>query len=262
MLQTTNQTECNPWNCDKVNLNGGLKAKVNPKHTLARKPCNLMMLLVTVCSTSLRCRLCSTKGRMRSTALSVQTKRECKCAGCITLWCEVIGTKVAVAEGSFFLGKRIWSQKYGQRISVFQMPPRYQHFFMMSSASTPRYLRDDICLQVQHHTTQPTQSQARSQETTFSAASDGGPFILPSDPRSTASSTRPRWPVSNLPSRFRSPASRDAQKKPLENDVKRMAYPLIVEHGLLENPPFMDDFPSQKPPFIGDCPLPRLIIRG
>ena len=91
-------------------------------------PCEmLLMLLETVCSTSLRCRLCSTKGRMHSTALSVQTKCGCKYAKCMTLWCEVVGTKLVVAEGTFFLGKRILSQKYGQKQD--QQLPRSSKIF-------------------------------------------------------------------------------------------------------------------------------------
>ena len=86
------------------------------------------MLLETVCSTSLRCRLCSTKGRMHSTALSVQTKCGCKYAKCMTLWCEVVGTKLVVAEGTFFLGKRILSQKDGQKQDQ-QMLPRSSKIF-------------------------------------------------------------------------------------------------------------------------------------
>ena len=89
---------------------------------------NAVMLLETVCSTSLRCRLCSTKGRMHSTALSVQTKCGCKYAKCMTLWCEVVGTKLVVAEGTFFLGKRILSQKDGQKQDQ-QMLPRSSKIF-------------------------------------------------------------------------------------------------------------------------------------
>ena len=40
------------------------------------------------------------------------------------------------------------------------------------------------------------------------------------------------------------------------------SYPLAVKHGLLENPSFMYDFPSYKPPFLGNFPLPCLIFGG
>ena len=36
-------------------------------------------------------------------------------------------------------------------------------------------------------------------------------------------------------------------------------YPPVIKHGLLENGPFITDFPLLKPPFIGDFPLPCLI---
>ena len=38
----------------------------------------------------------------------------------------------------------------------------------------------------------------------------------------------------------------------------RRIYPPVIKHGLLENPPCMDNFPSQKPPLKWDFPLPAM----
>ena len=40
----------------------------------------------------------------------------------------------------------------------------------------------------------------------------------------------------------------------ISNTVIRYSYPTAIKHGVLGNPPFMDDFPSCKPPFRWDFP--------